>query len=71
MRLLLGPSPFCDAEAETVVQRAPSGPKVSLQVMMEPESVPFLSDAKFCAGSAESSRTGHFPLVGRGSELRG
>lgn len=64
MRLPLSSSPFCDAEAETVVQRARSQPKVSLKVMMEPESVPFLSDAKFCAGSAESSRTGHFPWLG-------
>ena len=62
-----------DADAEMVVQRGPHLPKFSPQVMAEPEFVPFPSDAKFCASSAVSSRTGHFPPAsetheGRGSE---
>lgn len=70
-----GPFPWCRCR-DGGSQRGPYLPKFSPQVMMEPEFVPFLSDAKFCASSAVSSRTGRFPPAsetheGRGSEPGG
>lgn len=53
------------------VQRGPGLPKVSWQVMMEPEFAPFLSDTKFCAGSAVSSGTSHFSPAPETHDLRG
>lgn len=65
-----------DAHAEPGVQGRPYLPGVSWQVMMEPEVVPFLPDAKFGAESAVSSRASPFSSVPetqglRGSELGG
>ena len=59
------------ADAEMEVQRGPGLPKVSWQVMMEPEFAPFLSDTKFCAGSAVSSGTSHFSPAPETHDLRG
>lgn len=58
-------------EAKLEVQRGPNLSRVLWQFKMEPDLVPFPSDTEFCAGSAVSSRTNHFPPASETRGLRG